>query len=91
MDRNTQPHERQHDRPIPDFPKHCRACNGKMVEVSEEVHAYDIFTGAVRTKKYIYACENDDRHIKLVVLDTPSRGFRAVIREDRYDENRAKK
>ena len=91
MNGTQHPQERQYDKPIPDFPKYCRICGSPMDAMSEETIAYDIFTKEPRTTKYLYACRASLNHTKLVVVDTPARSFRAVIREDRFDEKRVRR
>ena len=78
------------ERPIPPFPTTCRECGGQLDRIEDYPLVFDIFTGEVRTHRYTYACRNDWKHMKLIVLDNPKGKFRCVIREDKYDENRAK-
>lgn len=74
----------------PPFPTTCRECGGQLDRIEDYPLVFDIFTGKVRTHKYTYACRNDWKHTKLIVVDNPDADFRAVIREDKWDEDRAK-
>lgn len=53
----------------------------------------DCFRGTEtpRTTKYIYACRKSLEHKQLVVLDTPSTDYRAIIPASVYDESREKR
>lgn len=89
----------------PDFPTHCRYCNSPldcMPYFSDDAYidgkgrecrviAYDIYTGNPRTFEYTLACRKDLKHTQLKVVETPSVGFRCVIRADRYDENKVRR
>lgn len=92
--------------PTTDFPTFCRICNGPLdfMPYSNnkdawddaegrpcKVIGYDIYNGTPRTLEYDVVCRNDPSHTKLKVVDTPSTGFRCVIRADRYDESRVRK
>ena len=86
---------------VPEFPTYCRICNGVLdpmpyfVEGATQdsqgrnckVKAYDIFSGKPRTYEYTLACRENLEHTQLVVLETPTVGFRAVIKKERYDDN----
>lgn len=74
----------------PPFPTTCRECGGVLDRIETYPLVYDIFTGEVRTYKYTYACRKDWKHVKLIVIDNPKANFRAVIREDKWNEDRAK-
>lgn len=91
-------------KPAPPLPKFCRICKGELHSVQQVegqerdsdgrygvVVDYDIYTSKTKTIKYIYGCENDTTHTRLVVLENNSSDFRAVIREDRYDETRIRR
>jgi len=83
--------QRNYSREIPELPKFCRMCGAQMDAIREDVIAYDIYTKEPRTMKYLYACRDNLQHTKLVVVDTPARNFRCVIREDRFDESRVRR
>lgn len=99
---NSNTTNRTNDRKTPDFPTHCRMCNGQLdclpyfgrdAWTDEQgrfcrVIAYDIYTGEPRTFEYTLACRNNPNHTQLKVVETPCVGFRCVIRADRYDEKR---
>lgn len=93
-------------RKTPDFPTHCRVCGGKLdclpyfndKDAMQDEHgrycravAYDIYTGKPRTFEYTLACRNNPNHTQLKAVETPSVGFRCVIRADRYDEKRVRR
>lgn len=93
----TNYNNREYRHKRPDFPSYCRQCDGRLVLVREpdmqsdgagrpcRVIANDVFTGEPRTWEYLVNCDKSDDHQKLVVVETPSVDFRAVITQARYD------
>ena len=75
-------------RPKPELPTTCRACNEPMDAIETKTLDYFRGTKNPRTTKYRYACRGNLEHKQLIVLDTPSTDYRAVIPADVYDESR---
>lgn len=75
----------------PELPDVCRDCGEPMDAIDTKV--LDCFRGTEtpRTTKYIYACRKSLDHKQLVVLDTPSTDYRAIIPASVYDESRERK
>lgn len=73
----------------PPIPTNCRECGGVLQCIDEEPLAYNIYTGEVRTVKKTYACRENLAHTQMIVLENEKANFRAVIRADKWDEDRA--